>query len=80
MDSVSNRKMAARLARQLYSLEISIKELQTQYPKNTQDQDIDRLFDLIEHEPKVGGLFGASKAKHKAHLDTIFELIKELEK
>ncbi len=80
MDTLSNRKLAAKLARQLYSLEISINELKTQYPRNTQDAEINRLIDLIEHEPKVGGLFGASKAKHRAYLDTIFEFIKKLEK
>ena len=79
-DLKSNRKLAATLARKLYALEITFKQFAQDFPDETNDYDIDKLFDLIEHEPKKGRLFGVSKIKHEGYISEIFELISKLEK
>ena len=79
MDKESNRHVAARLARQFYKNEISFDQLTTDYPDYTHDNDIQELFDLIEHEPKKGGLFGISKSDHEDYIRDIESLILKLE-
>ncbi len=47
---------------------------------NTTDTEIKKLFDLVEHTPKQGGLFGVSKEKYLNYVSTVYELIEQLEK
>ena len=51
MDNQDNRHLAAKLARQFFSEQITFQELVDNYPVDTKDKDIDKLFDLIEHQP-----------------------------
>ena len=48
------------------------------YPTNTEDDEIDSLFDLIEHQPKLGGLFGAKQSIYDDYNKEIFKCIKKL--
>ena len=80
MSEPSDRYLAAKLARQLYSDEITYVEFVNNYPEEANDTEIGKLFDLIEHEPKVGGILGVSKPKRESHIVEIKELIVRLEK
>jgi hypothetical protein len=80
MDKKGNRILAARLARQLYNKEITFTDLEANYPEDTEDNEIQELFDLIEHEPKAGGLFGVSQSTHQNHMNKIQDLIIRLER
>ncbi|HXP49512.1 MAG TPA: hypothetical protein VN922_06155 [Bacteroidia bacterium] len=72
--------LAAKLARQLLAKQISYKQFVDEYPDDIKDNDIDKLFSLIEHEPKVGGLLGVSKIKHEQYMSQIVQVIELLEK
>lgn len=50
-----------------------------EYPEEDIDDDIDALLDLIEHEPKMGGLFGVSHAKHSEYISKVNTAIAKLE-
>ena len=43
-------------------------------PENTEDEEVAELIDLIEHEPKRGGVFGARPEQHDQHMERIREL------
>lgn len=45
----------------------------------TDDEDVSEIVDLIEHEPKVGGLFGISPKEHDEYMQRILQLIHKLE-
>jgi hypothetical protein len=77
-DKITNRQLAAKLARQYYSKEISYYQFVDSFPEET-DSEIFELFDLIEHEPKQGGFLGVSKIDHDLYLIDIFKLIELLE-
>ena len=73
------RKEIAKLAKDLCSGTITYEEFMNSLPEMDEDDLIDELVDLIEHEPKVGGLFGVSKKKHSEYLQRIHTTIKKLE-
>ena len=71
------RRQIARQARKPYKNEIRYDEFLVGVPQ--QDQLIDELVDLIEHEPKKGGFFGVNKNKHAEYVSDIFCVIQKLE-
>jgi len=73
---MNDRKLAAKLAEDLLNKKIDFNTFITEYPDS--DPEIFKLFDLIEHEPKVGGIFGVSKAHHDAHITEIKNLVEKL--
>jgi hypothetical protein len=77
----SERILAAKVARELIASKISYKQFLDDYPDDdeTNDDEIHKLFSLIEHQPKVGGLFGINKVKHEQYMSQILKLIKALE-
>lgn len=75
-----DRKLAAKLARQLYSGEINFTQFMMNYPEFNNDDDIDELYSLIEHEPKKGGLLGISSSLYDSYVKKVFQLIEILEK
>lgn len=79
MDKKDNRHLAARLARQLFEKQITFKQLVDDYPEDTEDDEIDALFDLIEHQPQSGGLFGVSQSKYDSYNAKMLLLIYSLE-
>jgi hypothetical protein len=73
------RHKIATLARGLYSGGVSFEEFMDSVPEMGSDELIDELVDLIEHEPKKGGLFGASEKEHSRYIQRIFATIEKLE-
>jgi hypothetical protein len=71
------RKSAAQLAKRFYEKEISFEEFTNLYPE-TNDEKIEDLFDLIEHEPKSGGFLGVSEIEYQNYMNKIYRLIDEL--
>ena len=76
----SDKQLAAKLSRQLYAKEITFNKFVDDFPMDSNNSDIDQLFDLIEHEPKCGGFLGVSKMRHDLYIADIFKLIEKLEK
>lgn len=44
-------------------------------PEDPTDATVAELVDLVEHEPKRGGVLGASAAEHDKHVRRIRDLI-----
>jgi hypothetical protein len=80
MDSKKNRQSASQLAQQFLNGQITFKQFVDNYPMNTKDRDIDSLFDLIEHQPKLGGFLGVSQSTYDKYNSDIYELIENLNK
>jgi cell division septum initiation protein DivIVA len=72
------KKKVASLARKLYEKEITYQQFMRQVPE-TDDEEVAELLDLITHEPKRGGWFGASAQEHDRHMEEIFRLIRKFE-
>jgi hypothetical protein len=75
----TDRKIAANLARDLYAGKIDFNKFCLNYPENSGDGDIAELYDLIEHQPKSGGLLGVDNSTHLLHIAEINRFINKLE-
>lgn len=73
------RSEAARSARRLLSKEIDFDQFLREFPEEDLDDDIDDLLGQLEHEPKVGGLFGVSEETHRVHMRRTWKLLELLE-
>jgi hypothetical protein len=73
------RQKIATLARGFYLGEVTFEEFMGSVPEMENDELIDELVDLVEHEPKKGGLFGASKKEHSEYIQRVFAIIEKLE-
>jgi hypothetical protein len=73
----NQRRLAAKLAEHYYNGSLTYLEFIHKYP-DSDDFDVRELFDLIEHEPKKGGLFGASEYEHFNYIRQIKMLIDKL--
>ncbi len=73
------RVKIAKAARDLYIKTISFEQFLELVPEQDNDELIDELVDLIEHEPQKGGFLGASEDEHSNFLKQIFEVIDKLE-
>jgi hypothetical protein len=76
----SQRKIAAKAARQLLAKQISYEQFLDAYPEETKDNDIEKLFSLIEHQPSEGGLLGLGKDHYEQYTAQIIRAIELLEK
>ena len=74
------RAEAARAARRLLAKEIDFSQFLREFPEEDIDDDIDELLDQLEHEPKVGGLFGVTEESHRVHMRRTVALIELLER
>jgi hypothetical protein len=74
------RKQIAVLARQLYENKITFDEFLSKTSDQDQDELVDELIDLIEHEPQKGGLFGVNEKEHQKYITQIFTIIERLER
>ncbi len=72
------RRQIALVASDFYSGKISFKEFMSSVPDCESDEDACELIDLIEHEPKIGGILGISKEEHAQYMTRIFKLIEKL--
>jgi hypothetical protein len=75
----TDRKIAAKLARDFYDGKIDFKKFCLNYPENSGDDEIDELYSMIEHEPKAGGLLGVDNSKHQLYIAEINRFIDKLE-
>ena len=72
------RKKVANLATDFYSRSISYDEFMLSLPETGEDKMINELVDLIEHEPRVGRLFGVRHEEHVIYMERIKSLIQQL--
>jgi hypothetical protein len=71
---MADRTDVGRLAELYLAGRLSFEHFMERAPKDTGDEEAEELIDLIVHEPKRGGLFGASPAEHDRHMERIREL------
>jgi hypothetical protein len=74
----TNRRQVARWAEQYLSGNLSFERFLELIPEKPEDALIAELVDLVEHEPKRGGLFGAPPKRHDEHLQRMRDLIQVL--
>ena len=80
MNTQNDRKLAAKLGRQIMDGQISFRQFSEEFPEETGDYEIFDLFDLIEHIPKQGGFFGVSQTTYDLYIIDIKRMIEQLEK
>ena len=78
-DIKANKLKAARLGREFLAKKISFVDLSVLYPKNTSDEVIEILYNLIRNQPKVLGIYGVGIIKYDAYNAGILKLIELLE-
>lgn len=76
---MKDRTLVVKLVEDYYSEKIDYHQFMMEFPDNEEDENLVELFDLIEHEPKVG-IFGESQFKHDSRIKRIKVLIEELKK
>ena len=76
----SDRKLVAKLEKDLYDGKITFDEFLLKVPGENTDDDISDLIYLITHEPKKGGFMGVKSEEHGAYLEKIIKLIEKLSK
>jgi hypothetical protein len=67
-----------RLAEDDLAGRLSFDDFMRAVPEDPDDEDVAELIDLIEHEPKRGGWFGASPEEHDRHMARIRELARSI--
>ncbi|MBC5773156.1 hypothetical protein H8S95_03700 [Pontibacter sp. KCTC 32443] len=75
----TNLKLALETAREFIAGKIDFKQLNDNFPDDTDDKDINELFDLIEHQPKLGGFFGVSQETYDQYNQSIDRVLERLE-
>ena len=75
----ANKMKAALLARRFLEKKITFEELAELYPRQTSHQTIDVLYNLIQNQPKVAGIYGVGIIKFDAYNAGIRKLIELLE-
>lgn len=75
----ANKMKAALLARQFLAKKISFEDMAELYPQQTSHQTIDILYNLIQNQPKVAGIYGVGIIKFDAYNEGIVKLIELLE-
>lgn len=79
MDARKERHLAASVGRRIMSGQIHYRAFLDEFPIDSRDPDVQHLYSLIEHQPKVGGLFGISRSKHEEYVMKISDAIAKLE-
>lgn len=79
MGTNHERHLAASVARKIMSGQIQYRAFLDEFPIDSQDPDIQNLYSLIEHQPKVRGIFGISRSKHSEYVAKISDTIARLE-
>ena len=67
-----------RLAEEYLAGRLSYEAFIDAVPEDPDDEDVAELIDLIVHEPKRGGWFGASPDEHDRHMARIRELARSI--
>ena len=76
----SDRKLVAKLAKDLYDGKITFDEFLLKVPGENTDEDISDLIYLITHEPKKGGFMGVKPEEHDTYFKEISNLVEKLSK
>jgi hypothetical protein len=72
------RRQVAEWVEQYLARDLSFDQLFALLPEVQADRDVAELVDLVEHEPKQGGVLGATADEHARHMRSIRELIGRL--
>jgi hypothetical protein len=70
-----SRRQVAAWAEQYLRGDLSFEGFMNLMPEDPTDATVAELVDLVEHEPKRGGVLGASAAEHDKHVRRIRDLI-----
>jgi hypothetical protein len=73
------QQLAVKTAREFLSGKINFEELLDSFPDDTDDKDINELFDLIEHQPKLGGFLGVNEESYNRYILSIERVIERIE-
>ena len=79
MEPSKERQLAASVARRIISGQIQYRAFLDEFPIDSRDPEVQHLYSLIEHQPKVGGLFGISPSKQEDYVMKISDAIARLE-
>ncbi len=79
-DIIGARRKAATFARAYLGKKITCRQFMDSFSDMKDDEMIDELIDLIEHEPKRGGFMGISEKEWQQYQTSINDLIDQLEK
>jgi|SRR5687768_6196740 hypothetical protein len=74
---VERRRVGLR-AEQYLARRMSFEDFMRSVPEEPVDDEVAELVDLIEHEPKRGGLFGAGPAEYDRHMARVEALVRLL--
>jgi len=69
-----DRINVGQLAKLYLAGRMSFADCMRAVPKESEDDDVEELIDLIVHEPKRGGFFGASPEEHDEHMERVRKL------
>jgi hypothetical protein len=78
MTEHARRREIAHWVEQYLSGTLSWEQVFALVPEQPEDEDVAELLDLIEHEPKNGGLLGVRPEVHARHMGRIRELVESL--
>ena len=76
----NERRRVAEWAEQYLAGDLSFQRFLELVPEESGDSLVTELVDLVEHEPKRGGIFGATPEQHDGHMRKVRELIAALRK
>ena len=71
----SNRQQIAEWAEQYLAGNLSFERFLELVPEEPKDALVAELIDLVEHEPKRGGVLGVPPAQHDAYVRRMRQLI-----
>ena len=77
---IQARFLLAKAARDFLAQRFSYEQFLSSTRYKPDDDDVAELLDLLEHEPAMGGLFGASEDDHDLYVLDIRAVIDKLEK
>ncbi len=80
MNIQKERHLAASVARMIMSGRIQYRAFLDEFPIDSPDPEIQSLHSLIEHQPKLGGLFGIDRSKHEEYVEKVNKAIFDLER
>ena len=76
--AAAERVSVGRSAELYLAGQLTFEEFQSAAPESPLDEDVAELIDLIEHEPKQGGIFGVHAAEHDRYVARIREIVRAL--
>jgi hypothetical protein len=78
LEPLANGRRVGKLAALYLSGQLAFKEFLSSVPAEPLTDDVSELIDLIEHEPKKGGVFGVTVQEHDQYMVRIRGLVDSL--